>query len=101
MAKMNINKINNSTPVRVERNTDVKAPEKESRSTQRSNAATEDRLDFSSRGSKVRELVDQVKQMPDVRQEKVDSLRAQIAAGTYDPSNQDIAKAILDDERSK
>ena len=35
--------------------------------------------------------------MPDIRQEKVSHIQAQMAAGTYDVSSADIANKIVDD----
>jgi negative regulator of flagellin synthesis FlgM len=44
-------------------------------------------------------LVEQVKQAPDIRQDRVDAIRAQIAAGTYEtPEKLDIALDRLLDE---
>lgn len=57
-----------------------------------------DRLQFSSEASEVGKLVDQIKQLPDIRIEKVNDLRGRIAAGNYDPPSEDIAAAILKHE---
>ena len=101
MGKMNVNKIDSPTPIRVERQNDIKGPVREqTRSVAQRRPATEDRLDLSSRGSEVGNLVEQLKQMPDLRQDKVNSLREQVANETYRPSNQDIASAILKDEKA-
>jgi negative regulator of flagellin synthesis FlgM len=44
-------------------------------------------------------LVEQVQQVPDIRQDRVDAIRAQIAAGTYEtPAKLDIAVSRLLDE---
>ncbi|HLA86305.1 MAG TPA: flagellar biosynthesis anti-sigma factor FlgM [Thermoguttaceae bacterium] len=44
-------------------------------------------------------FVDQVKQMPDVRQDRVDAIRRQIEAGTYEtPEKLDMALERLLDE---
>jgi negative regulator of flagellin synthesis FlgM len=44
-------------------------------------------------------LVEQVHQAPDIRQDKVDSIRAQIAGGTYEtPDKLDVALSRLLDE---
>lgn len=58
-----------------------------------------DKLEFSNRGTEVGKMVEDLKTVPDVRQEKVAALRDQIATGHYDPSNLDIADAILKDEK--
>jgi flagellar biosynthesis anti-sigma factor FlgM len=44
-------------------------------------------------------LVEQAKQAPDIRQDRVNSIRAQIAAGTYETSGKlDVAVSRLLDE---
>jgi negative regulator of flagellin synthesis FlgM len=44
-------------------------------------------------------LVEQVKQAPDIRQDRVQSIRAQIASGTYEtPGKLDVAVNRLLDE---
>lgn len=57
----------------------------------------EDTLAISDKVGEVKGLVDRVKDLPDIRTEKVDALREQIKAGTYQPSSNDIADAILKD----
>ena len=61
-------------------------------------AISSDRVDFSNQASKVGELVDQIKELPDVRSEKVNALKEQISSGNYNPSSEDIANAILKQE---
>ncbi len=101
MGKMNINKINGSTPIRAERQNDVKTTAGDAgQSIENKAAAGEDKVEFSSRASEVKKLVDQVKLLPDVRAEKVAGLREQVAAGKFKPASDDIAAAILNDERS-
>jgi len=44
-------------------------------------------------------LIDQVKQAPDVRQDRVQAIRAQIASGTYETTGKlDVAVSRLLDE---
>ncbi len=57
-----------------------------------------DKLQFSGRAEQSSKLLEQVKQLPDVRQEKVGALREQISAGEYNPPAEKIADAILKDE---
>ncbi|MFM9904742.1 MAG: flagellar biosynthesis anti-sigma factor FlgM [Pyrinomonadaceae bacterium] len=98
---MNIHKIDNSTPIRAELQNDIKtSAEEAARPVGNKAAVGEDRVEFSSRASEVGKLVDQVKQMPDIREGKVSDLRQRIEAGTYKPSSENIADAILNDERS-
>lgn len=58
-----------------------------------------DKIELSHKGAKVSRMVDQIKQMPDVRQDRVDELRQKITSGEYDPSSETIADAILKDEK--
>ncbi len=73
---------------------------RESSSAGRSSAG--DELNISDAGSKAAEaarLVDQVKHVPDVRQDRVDQIRAQIAAGAYETQQKlDVAMERLLDE---
>lgn len=55
----------------------------------------QDELDLSDAGR----LIEQVKEAPDIRQDRVDAIRAQIAAGTYETDEKlDIAVNRLLDE---
>ncbi len=62
-----------------------------------------DELSISDAGSKAAEaarLVDQVKHLPEVRQERIDQIRSQIAEGTYETAEKlDVAIAQFLDER--
>ncbi len=65
-------------------------------------APAADQLSISDAGSKAAEaagLVDQVKHLPEVRQERIDQIRAQIAGGTYETQQKlDLAVERLLDE---
>ena len=101
MAKMNIHKINGSTPIRAERQNDLKTSVDEmGQSIENKAAVGDDRIEFSSRASEVTNLVNQIKQLPDVREATVAAVREQIASGTYQHSGEEIADAIVNDERS-
>ena len=102
MGKMNIDKLNSYNPIRTERQSDVK---KTNDAAQQPAAGAvketnEDRVNFSGANSGIGKLVEKLKEMPDIRQEKVEGLRDQISAGQYNPSSEEIADAILRDERS-
>ena len=106
MGKINMDKFDGSNPILLPRQTDVKKSETSASSSattaagKTTAASSEDTLKLSSRASEVGRLVDQLKDLPDtVRQQKVDFLRAQIASGDYDPTGEQIADAILKDER--
>lgn len=101
MGKLNIDKADGFSPVRTERRTDVKrSAESATTPLENTRETSADRLDLSARASEVGRLVEKVKEMPDVRQEKVKALREQISSGNYNPSSDEIAEAILKDERS-
>lgn len=57
-----------------------------------------DKLNFSKRASEVSKLVDGLKNLPDVRSEKINELKQKIANGEYRPSSTEIADAILKEE---
>lgn len=93
---MNINKIDNSSPIRVDLRTSVRGTEAE-RHVQRTHSpvAGEDEITLSGQASEVGALVERLKHMPDIREEKVDAIREKIAAGKFVPSDNDIADAII------
>jgi flagellar biosynthesis anti-sigma factor FlgM len=53
-----------------------------------------DTVQLSSGQATVRQLVTQLSQIPDVRQDKVNALAAQIQSGTFQRSNEQVAGAI-------
>lgn len=57
-----------------------------------------DKLEFSSRAAAIGELIIEVKQFPDTRNELVSSFGERIASGKYQPSAPEIAGAIIRDE---
>jgi negative regulator of flagellin synthesis FlgM len=57
-----------------------------------------DKLNVSDRGAGVSRLVEKTNALPDVRRERVEALRQQVASGDYNPPAADIAAAILRDE---
>jgi negative regulator of flagellin synthesis FlgM len=99
MSKINTNKIDNLDPIRATRSGDAKPAGKDKASSIESkNKVGEDKLEFSGRATEAGKLLDSLKELPDVREEKVNALREQIAAGEYNPTSEDIADAILKDE---
>lgn len=54
-----------------------------------------DTLRVSDRAAIVSRLVEQTNALPDVRRERVEALRRQVAQGEYNPPAADIAAAIL------
>lgn len=55
----------------------------------------QDKLEISSGAKEFQLAMDAVKNMPDIRQDKVDEIKQQIKDGTYKPSAKDIAKKML------
>ena len=101
MGKININKLSGLDPIRTETQREVKNAGKDAGLTvAKRPAGNEDKLEISSRASEVGKLVEHLKALPDIRQDKVADLKKQIAAGTYNPSSDSIADAILNDNRS-
>ena len=85
--------------VRAIRQVDGKQPEKPgTQPVEGKPAPGSDKLQFSNHASEVGKFLDQLKELPDVRAEKVNALREQIAAGEYKPSGTQIADAILKEE---
>jgi negative regulator of flagellin synthesis FlgM len=58
-----------------------------------------DQVDVSSMGKEISKLVERAKQLPDIRQERVEALRQQVQSGKYEVSSKQIADAILRDEK--
>lgn len=59
----------------------------------------QDKLEVSERAAKVGKLIEEIREMPDVREAKTADLRKRIESGEYEPTGADIADAILRDER--
>lgn len=57
-----------------------------------------DTVELSRKSAEFGKLVDQIKQLPDVRQDRVNEIKQKIASGNYKPSAEDIADALLKDE---
>jgi negative regulator of flagellin synthesis FlgM len=57
-----------------------------------------DAVEVSKDGAAVGRLIARVKELPDVRQDKVAEFRSQIQTGSYKPSARDIADTILRSE---
>ena len=63
--------------------------------------AKTDTVSVSERGNTIKELTARAKDLPDVRQERIEALRERIQTGDYQPDAGDIADAILKDEAGK
>ena len=99
MRKININKANDIEAIRAARPNNVNFGEKNNvAANEKNTAVSEDKLQISNQAANFGKLVDQIKDLPEVRTEQVNALRDQITKGEYQPSNEDIAEAILKDE---
>jgi negative regulator of flagellin synthesis FlgM len=58
-----------------------------------------DQVEVSSTGKEISKLVERAKQLPEIRQERVEQLRELVQSGKYDVSSKQIADAILRDEK--
>jgi flagellar biosynthesis anti-sigma factor FlgM len=100
MSKINVNKANDLDSIRGIRQAELKRTEEAKTSLAGGkNSIESDKLQFSERATEVGSLINQVKTFPDVRAEKVENFREQIAAGSYDPPGEIIADAILNEDR--
>ena len=101
MGKINLNKLSGLDPIRTDMQREIKGSGRDAGlSSERKSAVSGDKLEISSRAAEVGKLVDQLKALPDIRQDKVNALKEHIAAGTYNPSSETIADAIIADNRS-
>lgn len=103
MSKINISKLSGLDTVHSNRVANVKTAgtknvdQAAGKVTGRSEAAG-DKVEFSERAAEVEKLIEQVKQLPDIREAKVTELRERIAAADYNPSSEAIADALLKDD---
>lgn len=58
-----------------------------------------DQVEVSSAGKEISKLVERAKQLPEIREERVEQLRQLVQSGKYDVSSKQIADAILRDEK--
>ncbi len=101
MGKITLNNVNDVSSVQSSRQSDLKKTDVKTSVSDSSGTGKvfeNDRLQLSDQASKVGKLVDQIKELPDVRVDKVNDLREQISSGDYNPSSEDIADAILKQE---
>lgn len=72
----------------------IRSPQNAARSQQAGVPEPNDTVQLSSGQATVRQLVSQLDQVPDVRQEQVSALRSAIDSGQYSPSNAQVAEAL-------
>jgi flagellar biosynthesis anti-sigma factor FlgM len=101
MSKVNLNVPTEGDLNRIQRNPgneQIRPESESSTATTASSRPTSDQVNLSDRGATIRKLIDQSAQLPDVRQDRIDSLKGQIESGSYKPSATDIAEAIIKDQ---
>ncbi len=97
--KINIDKINGFSPIRATGENDVKKSGDQKTKPIVVNNVIDAKLEFSNRATEVGKYVEQIKNLPDVREAKVSQIREQISSGNFNPSGESIADAILKDEK--
>ncbi len=85
------------------KNANVSAPkgQPEEKSAGSATVSAGDTFQLSQKHSEVQQLSAQVGQVPDVRQERVRPLRAQVQSGNYKPSSAKVADAVLAEQSQK
>lgn len=101
MSNININKLKNFDAIGATRETKVGKSGKTNSQNVESKiiSSGDDTVSFSNRVSEFGKLVDTLRELPDVRQDRVDALREKISLGEYNPSGEEIANAIFQDEK--
>lgn len=100
MDKVNFNGLGSVDQLRLRTKVDSERAANESREKAVNNPLNpNDEVSVSERAASIQQMVDKISDIPQVRQDRVEALREQIQAGTYNPSSKDIADAILREER--
>src|SRR5947199_10813255 len=97
MGKLNIDKPNAHGYPRIDGHRDINPAADQAAGADRAQAVDRDRIEISTQATEVGRLVDQIKTLPDVRQDRVNEVRQQVASG-HRPDADDIADAIIKEE---
>ena len=99
---MKINNLNDSGAISSVGRGDVKRTRKSDGdiSVENKGSVESDSVNLSNAALETGKLVDQLNELPDVRQEKVSEVKQKISTGSFQPSSGEIADAILKDEIS-
>lgn len=97
-----INPINRSTTDALNNNGSAKTRDKESSESQSSNPrpATEDTVSLSEQSLQVRDLQQQLENLPEVDAEKVEAIKQEIARGNYPLDPERIAQNLISLEKA-
>lgn len=94
-----INKPHDSEAIHSVGRSDVKrAGKNETQAIENKSVVESDKVNLSSVALETGKLIDSLKELPDVRQDRVEKLQQQISSGNFQPSSEAIADAILKDE---
>lgn len=100
MSSIKINKALDSDAIRSVGRSEVgKAGKKDSQTVENKGVFESDKVDISSVALETGKLVDQVKELPDVRLDRVDEVKQKISSGNFKYAGSEIADAILKDEK--
>lgn len=100
MSSIKINNINNPDSIQSIGRNDVKQTAKsDNQAVESKGLAENDKVKLSSVAQETGKLIDQLKELPDVRQDRVAELKQQISSGSFQPTGTEIAEAILKDEK--
>lgn len=99
MGKINLDKVSSFEPIRPERQSAAKSVHNAPVRPEKTDVSkSKDRINVSDRAAEVGKLVSKIKELPEVRSEKVEAARGKIEAGEFAPTATEIAEAILRDE---
>ncbi len=99
MDKINVNKPTDLDAVRRKPQSEIqKAESGNAESASKKVANSEDKLEFSNRAAEVGKFVEQVKELPDIRENRIQEVSQKLSNGEFKPSNEDVADAILKEE---
>jgi flagellar biosynthesis anti-sigma factor FlgM len=97
MKLVNLNGLNSTQSARLQQPEPVRT--KEGSACLQSPVQKSDQVRISTRAEEAGRLSARVSDLADVRQNRIDSLRAEIQSQQYEVSSSDIADAIIQDER--
>ena len=100
MGKINANKFDQVEAARTNKSGQAAQTGKkqEANATGQPGVQTGDRVEFSGRAAEFGRAIDVIRDLPEIREDVVQELKERVAAGTYQPSGEDIADAIMKDE---
>lgn len=98
MGKINANKFDQIETARASKSAEAARGKKLSGEKAITPDGEDDRMEFSGRAAEVGRAMEAIRELPEVREDLVRELRGKIEAGTYKPTGDEIADAIVKDE---